>query len=200
MLNLLVLAYLNLTELAYAYYGEAGHTATIAGKVIHLISCMAVEVKSRASNRCYAELPVLKGNESYFMPLRTRILQKHGSEVNCNPILPSIFQVEGSWYAYVPYTSKEPDPIILDPNEPERLTLKTTYNLAKGGIYNREEIEKLNDHLLHPAKSAAISNVFIRDLSHQNPDLQGLSLKSLADSNFISHVKEKLQDAHMGQT
>lgn len=134
MLNLLALVYFNPTEFAYAYYGEAGHTVTVAGEVIHLISCTPVEVQTRASERCFSELAVLQGNQSYFMSPRTRILQKHGTEVSCNSILPSIFQIVGSWYAYVPYTSKEPDPITLDPNNPEKLTLKTTYNLAKGGI------------------------------------------------------------------
>lgn len=192
LLTMLSLAYLNPVEFAYSYTGTSGYTAVIAGEVIHLLTCLPVEVTVRNTARCYTELPVLWNNHSLFMTPRTRILQNRGTEISCSSILPPMYQLHQKWYAFLPRITAEPEPTILGPNDQHNFHYKSPAQLANGGIYNSKEIEAMKDHLMFPQERAAITNIIVRGMAGHDPDTQGINFGSLVNKDLIEKVKSDL--------
>ena len=89
-------------EFAYNLMKGPGYMAVTAGEVVHVIKCIPVEVMIQHGDECYAELKVVNGNSTYFLPPRTHIIKTRGTTVSCNTILPSYYLVEGSWYKLLP--------------------------------------------------------------------------------------------------
>lgn len=77
----LVLATVAPDEMAKAIMKEPGYMAVIAGEVAHLVKCVPVEVTIRHVDECYQELAVSKGNDSYFLSPRTKILRTIGTQI-----------------------------------------------------------------------------------------------------------------------
>ena len=48
-----------------------GYIAVIAGKVVHIVKCVPVEVKMEHGESCYAELQVTRDNKTFSMIPRT---------------------------------------------------------------------------------------------------------------------------------
>ena len=197
--TLLALAYVNPTEFAYAYTGGAGYTAVAAGEVIHLLACLPVEVAIRDTNRCFTELPVLWNNESYFLAPRTRILQRIGTEIHCTSILPSMFQLHQRWYAFTPQITVEPEPSALRPIKHQSFSYKSPANLAKGGIYNQKEIEKMRNHLLFPQERLAITNVITRGAAGHDTANQGIYLSPLIAKDLVREIKTNILSSIWGR-
>jgi len=83
MKNALSLAIHSPDEFAYQIMKEPGYMAVISEEVVHIIKCTPVEIKVRHIKECYQQLPVLKGNETYFLAPRTHILFKTGTQITC---------------------------------------------------------------------------------------------------------------------
>lgn len=67
------------------------YCVVVVSEVINLITCTPVEVKIRKIERRFPELAVETNDLELFMSFRTRILQKHGTEIDCNVLFPLIF-------------------------------------------------------------------------------------------------------------
>ena len=80
-------------QIAYNLMKGPGYMAVVSGEVIHLMKCVATEVKIKNGTECYAQLQVERNNETMFLTPRTRILLKRGVQVNCNHLLPSYYKV-----------------------------------------------------------------------------------------------------------
>ena len=52
------------------------YMSVIAGKVVHIVKCIPVEVKYYKTGECYLQLPVFKGNQSFFFSARTHTFNK----------------------------------------------------------------------------------------------------------------------------
>jgi len=78
-------------EFAYQIMKGPGYMAVISGEVVHIIKCTLVDVKIQHVKECNLELPVQKGNETYFLSPRTHILIKTGTQISCNRITPPMF-------------------------------------------------------------------------------------------------------------
>jgi len=102
----LTLATYNLPEFSYAMGEGPSFMAIKVGEIIYLIKCKAVEVKILYKEICYNELPVTHNNQSYFMAPKTRTLQKYGTEIDCNHLLPSAFYLDGDWFMVTPKISE----------------------------------------------------------------------------------------------
>ena len=53
----------------------------MAGEVIHMVKYVPVEIKLDRPTECYEQLPVIRGNETYFLTPQTHILSRHGTQI-----------------------------------------------------------------------------------------------------------------------
>ena len=68
-----------------------GYMSVITGEVVHIVKCIPVEVKYRKTEECYLQLPIFRGNQSFFLSPRNHILTKSGIQINCNSSLPPMY-------------------------------------------------------------------------------------------------------------
>ena len=85
-------------EFAFNLIKGPGYMAVVAGEAVHIIKCIPIEIKLRKTEECYLQLPITRGNRSLFMSPRTHIVMKGGTQINCNPIIPSMYRLDESWY------------------------------------------------------------------------------------------------------
>ena len=55
---------------------------SVIAEVVHIVKCIPVEVKYRKTEECYLQLPVFRGNQSFFLSSRTHILTKSSIQTN----------------------------------------------------------------------------------------------------------------------
>lgn len=192
LLTQLALAYIDPNEFAYAHTGEPGYMANTAGEVIHLVACVPVEVAVRKTERCFSELPVIWENLTYFMAPKTRILQRHGTEIPCSAFVRPMYQLGGRWYALTPQITPISDPQTLSPIQPGTFHYESPAGLAAGGIYDADEVEKLREQIMHPNERQAIANVIARGMAGQRPDLQGLSIAGVMDDTALTSIQDSI--------
>lgn len=92
--NHLAIATKSPDELAYYLMNEPGYMAVITGEVVHIIKCVSTEVKVRHVKECYMELPVSRGNKSFFLAPKTHILTKTGLQISCNRMIPAMYHID----------------------------------------------------------------------------------------------------------
>ena len=190
--TLLELAGVSPSEFAYAYTEEPGYTANVVGEVIHLVQCHPVEVTIRRTGRCYSELPVTWNNKSVFMAPKTRLIQSHGIEITCSAIVKPMYRLHDNWYALTPDIVRAPAPHQLTPVIPKNYKYESPVSLATGGIYDEQEVEKMWEQVMFPNERQAITNVMVRGVSGQQPDLQGLSIGNMLDQDAVEAIQKGL--------
>ncbi|AUW34383.1 G [Blacklegged tick chuvirus 2] len=186
--TLLALASISGPEFAYAYKQSPGYTAVTRGEVVHLLQCAPVEVSVRKIDRCFHELPVTYRNSSKFVSPKTRILTQFGTEVDCNPLTPTLYRLAGRWYAL------NPTPLLHE--APQRLAVaqelgweyKNPHHLARSGIYSSDEIEAYQRRLLFPIEKVAVENTMARAFQGMSPDMQGGSWAKSLSVDDLSHL------------
>ena len=102
--NTLSLATILPNEFAYRLMKVPGHMAVVSGEVIHVLKCIPIEVTVRKTNTCHNELPVTYRNTSFFVTPKSRILTKHGTSRECNPLLPISYNIETTWIQFSPFS------------------------------------------------------------------------------------------------
>lgn len=148
LLHRLTLATYSLSEFAYSMGEGPGYTALKAGEIIYLLKCKPVEVEiSQKNTICYDELPVIYNNQSYFMAPKTRTLQKFGTELDCNHILPSAFLLDGEWYTTSQNIREIKRPQTLKPSTKWTWTYKSIEHLMTAGIYNYDTMKQFQQYL-----------------------------------------------------
>lgn len=108
--NTISLAFNQPDLFAYHLMKGLGYTAIIAGEVAHIIKCIPVDVMIRSTNTCYQELPVTFARRSMFLAPKTRILKRTGTPIDCNPLLPTMYRVNGTWIGLIPHITSEQTP------------------------------------------------------------------------------------------
>ena len=86
----------------------------LAGEVIH-IKYVPVEVKLARTTECYEQLPVIRGNKTYFLTPQMRILIRHGTQITCNSFA-SMYLLEDSWYKIMLKLVETLPPTIMKPS------------------------------------------------------------------------------------
>ncbi|KYN36505.1 hypothetical protein ALC56_09140, partial [Trachymyrmex septentrionalis] len=113
--NTLSLATVLPDEFAYRLMKVPGHMAVVSGEVIHVLKCIPIEVTVRKTNTCHNELSVTYRNASFFITPKSRILTKHSTSRECNPLLPISYNIETTWIQFSPFpvTSTKPQELKL---------------------------------------------------------------------------------------
>jgi len=79
MQNALAIAARSSDVFAYHFMKGPEYMALLAEEVIHIVKCIPIEVKLASTTECYKQLPVLRGNTTYFLTPQTHILLRQGT-------------------------------------------------------------------------------------------------------------------------
>ena len=160
--NTLTLATQSADEFAYHLMKGPRYMSVIAGEVVRIVKCILVEVKYRKSEECYLQLPVFRGNQSFFLSPRTYILTKSGIQTNCNSFLPAMYLFGETWYKLLPNPVESIAPILVKPLTNATWKYTNPSSLAASGIYSQSDLDKLRDHVMFPAEKPMIVNSLAR--------------------------------------
>jgi len=190
MKNALSLAIQSPDDFAYQIMKGPGYMATLSGEVVHITKCTPVEVKIQHTQECYQQLPVLKGNETYFLAPRTHILFRTGTQVTCSRILPTMYFLNDGWYRITPNVEYSKTPEMMAPMTKPTWHYSDPGSLAASGIYTSRDLENLRDHIMFPAEKTGILNTVARGVKGEPTLTQGISLSHLMDENTLQKITE----------
>lgn len=109
-----------------------------AGDIIYLFNRKPVYVEINKFNTCFIELLVKYENKIYLMVLKTHILLRFGTEMDCNEILPSDFILISEWFRIAPIIREIKNPIILKTIHIKDLDIQKPRKSYAAGIYTHE--------------------------------------------------------------
>jgi hypothetical protein len=171
------------TMFAYEYMKQPGYTGIRRGEIMHIVKCQPVDVSWYSlEQRCYDELPVNVSGMIMFMSPRTRILQRFGTEISCNPVLEGGYKFGENWYAFTPSRHYVEAPHAITVNSNITWKYVEASGLATKGLYSTAELQALSNDLLYHSTRMAISNNMARSALGLNPDHQGLKYSNLLSS------------------
>ena len=175
-------------DVATAITREPGHLAIPSGEVVHIVKCIPTTCQTRRTTECCNELPVTYKNESYFLTPRNRILIKKGTKRECSSILPTMNKIHGIWYRLLPNPIDSVPPLPLQPIAQSKWQYVDPQNLANGGIYSSEDIEKLKQHMMFPVEKAAIINELAQGASGRDYATGTLQIHNLLDEETLEKI------------
>lgn len=122
----------------FAYYlmKGPGFMALLAGEVIHIVKCVPVEVRLAQTENCYTQLPVLRGNQTYFLTPQTHVLLRQGMQTACNAFASAMYLLGDSWYKLMPKPVDTVPPTVMKPLTKPTWKYISPGSLATSGIYN----------------------------------------------------------------
>lgn len=167
-----------------------GFMAVVLGEVAHIIKCAPVDVSVRRTQECYNELPVTYRNESRFLSPISKILLKTGTQIECDPLLPSLYNIDNNWYRFSPQGISVPAPQELHPISQPTWNYNPIGNLASSGIYTMEEIDQLRDRIMFPAERAGLLNSIARGTAGYSVASGSISIRNLLDNQAIEQIAE----------
>lgn len=170
---------------------KTGFMAHFAGEVVHVVQCLPVEVEV-ADNllECYEQLPVYINDKLKFLTPKTRILVKEGTQIKCNRLLPTQFQINGKWRTINPRIEDSAEPVSLIPDVGDSFILKKIVHIATAGIYSLKEMEDYLTRLLFPIEKQALLNDVVRSMVNE-PVKNQLGLANLITDNVITSIAKK---------
>lgn len=198
--QLLSLAYISPEEFAWSYTKSPGITAVLRGEAIYLIKCVPVSVEHFPSSTCYQEIPVTYKNKTMYLKPRSRILTEIGTEIDCNPLAPTLFKFGGTWltntYPSVPVKA----PIQLTADNQDKWKYIETSDIIKAGFYKLSDLEAYQRKLMFPLEKPAIENIITSKSIGVSLDSQSVDLLHMFDQSHIEHIKVSLFEAIYGWT
>ncbi|XP_043277259.1 uncharacterized protein [Venturia canescens] len=120
-----------------------GYMAVVLGEVAHIIKCTPVDCSIRRTKECYNELPVTYRNESRYLSPISKVLLKAGTQIECDPLLPALYNIDSNWYRFSPQGVPAQTPQELHPTAHPSWNYNPIGDLAVSGIYTVEEINQL---------------------------------------------------------
>ena len=158
----------------------AGYMAVVAGKVVHIVKCVPVEIKMEHGESCYAELQVTRNNKTYFVTPRMHILKTQGTQTPCNRMLPSQYYVGNKWYKILPLPTTAEKPTIIKPMTAPTWEYVNPSELVTNGIYTEQELDQIKERIMFPVERPAVLNDLAREMrGHPLSDNEGNLLKLL---------------------
>jgi hypothetical protein len=190
LIHKLSLASFSLSEFAYQMGEGPGYISIKAGEIIYLLKCKPVNVEILPQKACFDELSVNYNNKSYYMAPKTHTLQTHGTQTDCNHLLPTAFSLDGDWFGISPEIREIKKPQSLKPSTTWTWNYKSPEQLLTAGIYSYETMNALQKHLLLPQEIESAQKNIARQSMGFNYIDQGLRLQSLIDEQSISNIVE----------
>lgn len=190
----LTMARKNPQEFASSFMKDAGYTAVISGEVIYVIQCKAVFVTIRPMTTCYQEIPVSYNSLEQFLSPVTRILQRHGTEIDCTPLLMSKYRFGDRWYNFDGRVLEVKPPNVINPSVNTRWSYDPLPNLMVGGIYDSSSVKKMHDMIYDHDDKRAASNIVSRSMMNKETNYQDYRPANLIHEDYIESKIRKYWD------
>lgn len=179
---------------------SSGYTAVIAGEIIYIIQCLPTYVTLVPTTQCYQELTVRKDDISLYMSPVTHILQRHGTQIQCTPLLPAKYKFGADWYSIDGTLHRVTPPNTLSSD------LKTDWKydylpkLMSIGIYSEKNVQRMHEFIYASEDRRSLSAVLHRTVSGYNTDSQGFNFGNLINENVIETTIQKYWEKLMSFT
>lgn len=118
----------------------------------------------------------------------THLVVDHAVQIDCEPLTPPMYYLEGQWIALTPSPFIKTPPITLQPEEEARIPFSPIRPISASGLYSREEIQRIQRLLTFGAQREAVPNIIERKMSDLNTDNQGLSTVRLFDPSEMKKL------------
>jgi hypothetical protein len=181
----LVLARLNPTEFASQLMKSQGYTAVVAGEVLYVIQCKIVYVTIQHQTTCYQEIPVSYNGDLRYLGAVTRVLQRHGTEIECTPLLSAKFHFGSKWYSMDGRLREVPNPETLSSDLDNKWSFDNLPNLMSSGLYDNDSVSKMKEMIYENDDRRSASVVVHRTLSGFPSDSRGFDFKHIITDNLI---------------
>lgn len=188
--NALSLSSIAPDEMAFRIMKTAGYTAVTTGEVIHLIKCVPAVCKIRHTEGCYNELPVTHNNNSYFLLPRSRILVRKGTHRECNDLLPTMYEVDGTWFRITNRPIEVLPPPTIQPLTKPGWKYVSPDALATSGIYTEEDLTRLKNHIMFPMEKPSMLNTIAHGAMGGRVPPGTISLSNLLDEQSLDRIAE----------
>nr|UQS94398.1 MAG: putative glycoprotein [Corparats virus 3] len=191
--NMLSIAYISPELFAYHYFEEPGYTAIRTGEIIHVAKCKKTTVQFRTiKNKCYDELPISYKNESKFLTPVTHIIINHGTEINCNQIANTMYNIEGVWVSVFESLQRTKAPQLLGPAENE-WEFEDIPNLIANGLYSQENLNEAQKMFIAPIENVVAQVVLAKKVianTEEGADITFINALTSIDVDRISQQME----------
>lgn len=178
--QLTTLAFMAPEEFAWLYTGKPGVTAIVRGEVVYVMECPAVTVQFRPTTSCYQEIPVWDPlNNTAFLKPRSRILTPYGTELECSPLAPPLFFLQGAWVSFSPNPTHASPPRVLTAQPADLWSYTPPPNLISAGIYSQATLLKYQQRLMFPITRQAVVNTMAARVAGVPVSTQNLDVSSM---------------------
>lgn len=188
--NALSLSSIAPDEMAFRIMKAPGYTAVAAGEVIHLVQCIPVACRIRHTEGCHSELPVTYKNESYFLLPRSRILVRKGTSKDCSDLLPTMYEIDGTWFRITNRPIETLAPPAIQPLTKPGWKYVSPDALATSGIYSEEDLTRLRSHIMFPVEKPATLNYIAHGAMGGSVPAGTISLSNLLDEQSLERIAE----------
>lgn len=130
---------------------------------------------------------------------RNRILVTTGNEIECNPLLPIIYNLSDTWYTISKKAQTTLPPRILSPQQNHGWNFEFAINIGSSGIYSKEQLEEFSNKIILTAERDAIENTMVNTIYNPGTNRQGLLFGHLFDDNALEQTKEKIAEMLWGK-
>ena len=160
-------------------YGN-GTFAVSAGEVMYYYKCPAVRVKAIELEQCFDALPVKilpphrddgpDPSHLWFLEPLTHQLTRIASATPCVKAFPPKYQLDSrKWLSVDPQIRAAPRPKPAQTTRAVEHSLEREIDPSKGGIYDEEELKKLETYISMPHARKAIGNALGNQVRNFNP-------------------------------
>uniref|UniRef100_A0AAN0N745 Glycoprotein n=1 Tax=Rocky Ridge virus TaxID=3139880 RepID=A0AAN0N745_9VIRU len=191
--HLTTLAMVAPEEFAWTYTQQPGITAVLRGEVVYMVKCAPASVEYRASSSCYQEIPVTYNGTKAFLKPRSRIITTYGTEIDCSPLAPPLFFLNGNWVSFSPHPTHVLPPQVLNASFQAEWVYTSPPHLISAGLYSQSLLEKYQRQLMFPIEKTAIETTMAASMAGLGVDHQGLDASGLLRQSGL----DKLQTSFM---
>ena len=178
--------------------GKKGFINIQDGEVFHILKCSPAIVQLRATKLCYKNLPIFYQNRSAFIEPTSRTITSVGNVQPCSKLTPTLFKLNGNWFAFTPEINKATPPITLEPGkEGYNIKFEKLDNFLTGGIYGSSTMENFNKYIQFPFQKQKANNFITNTLVESAPagDFKISKIFSDSDIQFLDdRIIKNLKD------
>lgn len=198
--NLASIARMDPGEFAYRIMGDTpGYAGVVNGDIAYVLKCRPTPLKQLWNGtRCYKEIPVEYNTTMWFVNTHTRLLQRYGSEIPCDPRFPAGVSETGTMSYFGATSIVHTDLLAVEAVKTQQEVdfIWTSYNdVSRYGMFSSEDADSFISKALLPQESKSISS----DLVYKYTGSDYGSSSKIGLNFFPSDFEEKLVQSISGQ-